>query len=440
MVVTTEAPLSEPAENRDQVEPTLSEQPAPSQERKWSAPHMEWDATKYAPPQESRPEAVNFPSQTYEFSDSRDLFQAPQSYPEPPKDMWYEVPAEKPKVTEQPKAIFPWEGRERPVATRVFASDFIPPPVTLLSQQDPAQVQQTSSVQADQAREATPSPPPAASWEDFSQRPNAWDTVPGIDTYVRGVISQQTKKGRPQSISLAGATEAISSPTLTHGERRQSLLVTDFPTAVERPSLPVTPAPIRRPSFWGEDKDAAGTALPAAEGVPNQAEWVCPKCGFSSDSASPFLDHRPRPSSSSSHASTLAAVGLGQDLSVSPASVPSPATPEQHVIASSTDDRDVPPALASPQNSAAPSVTSSSTVAPVTSPSLVSQKIEISPKAEPEPEPQLVPSAPPKPLSLHPPPAYHFNTLPLHLRPIPPKRKNIQDDAAMMTSPSLPSV
>jgi hypothetical protein len=34
----------------------------------------------------------------------------------------------------------------------------------------------------------------------------------------------------------------------------------------------VTPAPIRRPSFWGDDRDEA--SLPAAEGVPKQEDWV----------------------------------------------------------------------------------------------------------------------------------------------------------------------
>lgn len=48
--------------------------------------------------------------------------------------------------------------------------------------------------------------------------------------------------------------------------------ITDFPTEIERPSLPVTPAPQRRPSFWGEERDAAGE-LPGAEGVPEQSQW-----------------------------------------------------------------------------------------------------------------------------------------------------------------------
>lgn len=49
--------------------------------------------------------------------------------------------------------------------------------------------------------------------------------------------------------------------------------ITDFPTELERPSLPVTPAPVRRTSFWGEEQEESAE-LPAAEGVPKQEEWV----------------------------------------------------------------------------------------------------------------------------------------------------------------------
>lgn len=71
--------------------------------------------------------------------------------------------------------------------------------------------------------------------------------------------------------------------------RRPSMKLTDFPTEVERPSLPVTPAPIRRPSFWGEERDELGN-LPTAEGVPKQEDWVR---RFSSYPAPVFLDLPP---------------------------------------------------------------------------------------------------------------------------------------------------
>lgn len=50
--------------------------------------------------------------------------------------------------------------------------------------------------------------------------------------------------------------------------------VTDFPTEVERPSLPVTPAPIRRSFAQASGDEAADEQLPIAEGVPKQEDWV----------------------------------------------------------------------------------------------------------------------------------------------------------------------
>lgn len=85
----------------------------------------------------------------------------------------------------------------------------------------------------------------------------------------------QKRRGKvevlPNESSLAGGVPHEGLDDLPVG-RRPSIILTDFPTEVERPSLPVTPAPIRRPSFWGEERDAAGE-LPRAEGVPEQSDW-----------------------------------------------------------------------------------------------------------------------------------------------------------------------
>jgi hypothetical protein len=49
--------------------------------------------------------------------------------------------------------------------------------------------------------------------------------------------------------------------------------VTDFPSEIERPSLPVTPAPIHRPPALGSPDEYTSDQLPAAKGVPNQEDW-----------------------------------------------------------------------------------------------------------------------------------------------------------------------
>jgi hypothetical protein len=106
----------------------------------------------------------------------------------------------------------------------------------------------------------TPNFIPAESWETFS-RGNAWDEVPEINKYV-DAIQQRSKNANGRGGKAGGA------------KRPESLKITDFPTEVDRPSLPVTPAPMRR-SFWeSSEGQQESSEFPAAEGVPNQGDWV----------------------------------------------------------------------------------------------------------------------------------------------------------------------
>ncbi|KAH7382180.1 nucleotide-diphospho-sugar transferase [Pyrenochaeta sp. MPI-SDFR-AT-0127] len=300
LVTTTETPFTEPGEVAENIDQGLVEPTPTVQQRKFSAPEMEWDATRFEPPVQSKPEAANFPSQTYTFSDSHTLFKAPQAYPDPPKDMWYKVPESRPKPAEKPKPIFPWEQEpERPKATRVFAEDLPPEPTPAPAVSSP--VHAFSTVHYQDELETAPagadvgvtspdsiSSPKSADeqWQAFQQsNVNAWDSVPGIETYVRAIMESHGRRGKTQILHQVTGTEDLSSPLLERRNRRESLILTDFPSAVERPSLPVTPAPVRRPTFWGGERDEAGE-LPAAEGVPDQTEWVCPQCGFFSVNAS----------------------------------------------------------------------------------------------------------------------------------------------------------
>lgn len=226
--------------------------------------------TKYhsqPPPANSRPEASNFPNNIYSMSDDPSLFQPPAAYPEPPKGMYYEVPAT-PPVGNRPKPIFPWESSQ-PKPTRVFADD--------LSQASSSEV--APSVTTDDDTQTETASPPTPTVQVSSPKPfasysrtNAWDEMPEIERYMSNL--PQNRRGKLQILLNASATqEGILSPGAEEKPaRRPSMKLTDFPTEIERPSLPVTPAPVRRPSFWGEERDAAGD-LPGAEGVPEQSEW-----------------------------------------------------------------------------------------------------------------------------------------------------------------------
>ncbi|KAK7563633.1 nucleotide-diphospho-sugar transferase [Phyllosticta citricarpa] len=272
---TTEIPFTDAG---DLAETVTYPEPPPPPPPPFSAPHVEWDATRSAPPATSKPEAANLPSETYTFSENKELFQPPASYPEPPRDMYYELPKSTPKTQDVPKPIFPWEQeRERPKPSRVFVEDSLPPQASPAAQADESEGSRSlANVQSPEHSSSSSGSPPLVEdpWQAFGQNLNAWDSVPGIDKYVRSVMGTG-RRSKPSSISLAGLGQPpeIMSPTGSKPSgRRESLILTDFPSAVERPSLPVTPAAVRRPTFWGGERDEAGD-LPPAEGVPNQADW-----------------------------------------------------------------------------------------------------------------------------------------------------------------------
>lgn len=217
-------------------------------------------------------------------------FVPPERYPSPPRNMWYEVPKERPAPrTQPPAAIFPWEGQQ-PKPSRTFAHEPAEQPSAHVSEEPSTSgpveesVTQESSTTEIKSEPSTPATPtlkvtPADPWTSFT-RVNAWDEVPEIERYVEGLPWHRRKKSQ----GPIGRSGGIKSPSgLEKGGwkgRQYSFKVTDFPSEVERPSLPVTPAPIRRPAFWGggdpEQGDEGGPRrLPEAEGVPAQTDWVC---------------------------------------------------------------------------------------------------------------------------------------------------------------------
>lgn len=268
-------------------------------------------ASRQPPPSDSKPEAMNFPQTHYEMSSDIAPFVPPQRYPSPPRNMWYEVPKEKPAPpTEKPKPIFPWEAQQaRP--TRFFADDvYHSEPehsgtegstiaTSGESKSSPvgyrtamAESFFTESSMEQKSEPTTPVTPtiritPSDPWAAFT-RVNAWDDDPAIEKYVdamplyRKHRSQGSLPGQKSPGSVSGSDARTQQDTSAGAEwRRRGSKLTDFPTAVERPSLPVTPAPIRRPKFWGGggpgigDEDEDDDQLPAAEGVPRQTDWVC---------------------------------------------------------------------------------------------------------------------------------------------------------------------
>jgi glycogenin glucosyltransferase len=241
---------------------------------------------------------MNFPATTYEMSKSFTPFVAPQRYPSPPKNMWYQVPKEAPAApSEPPKPIFPWEAH-RPKPSRVFPDEQprVPQQPGTDSLDSPAGERQSSpqvqpfaesSVTGPDTGEqksvpVTPITPtiqitPVDIWSSYTMT-NAWDEIPEIVGYVDSMQKHRRSKSlkSPGVMRMPGPGEGADEVPW----RRRGSKLTDFPSEVERPSLPVTPAPIRRPKFWGGggpgiDDSSTNPLLPVAAGVPGQSDWVC---------------------------------------------------------------------------------------------------------------------------------------------------------------------
>lgn len=220
------------------------------------------DSASASPPLQSRGEAKDLPLRNYDFTDSLSLFQAPKSYPMP-SNVHYDIPESRPG----PTGVFPWEDRASARPTRVFADD-------------PSFTTRGFTPTTDEERPEPKTPRITISLDDESKlankNRNAWDDLPEIDQYIRRHSQLQKLRGSVQVLSNQTNHQAQSpiereSSTMAH--RRESFRVTDFPSAEDRPSLPVTPAPIRRPRFWDGERDDSGE-LPSASGVPDQVEWV----------------------------------------------------------------------------------------------------------------------------------------------------------------------
>ncbi|GIJ84360.1 glycogenin glucosyltransferase [Aspergillus pseudoviridinutans] len=248
----------------DQEQPTVPSAPLVEVET-FEAPKAEWDAAREPPPLNSKPEGFALSERTYTMSEDQRLFQPPASYPEAPKNMWYQVPETKPEP-EKVKPIFPWESRA-PKPTRVFLED---QPNTVSTESASASTREEYKSSIASMASWTAEEPSTATWETYS-RSNAWDEVPEIHKYIQSI--QHGRKAKVQVISggPSPGTEPSSWQTTDHGP--MGMRVTDFPTELERPSLPVTPAPIRRSFGQASGDESTDEQLPIAEGVPKQDDW-----------------------------------------------------------------------------------------------------------------------------------------------------------------------
>ncbi|KAM5473672.1 glycogenin glucosyltransferase [Microsporum audouinii] len=226
-------------------------------ERTSSPPLAVWDASRAPPPVDSKPEAATFPVQIYTMSKDTELFQPPTSYPEAPKNMYYQVPTTAPTATRQTSA-FPWE-RSAPTPTRVFIGE----------DAEPSKAAEASSPSSRPA--SLQSNGSSGGFESYS-RNNAWDDMPEIEKYMRSL-----QKPRRVGVSVISGPTHTRNPSagLKSPARKSNLRQTHYPPEREPPSPAVTPALVMRGPSTSSTADgiSENEELPAAEGVPSQAEW-----------------------------------------------------------------------------------------------------------------------------------------------------------------------
>ncbi|KAL7930581.1 glycosyltransferase family 8 protein [Trichoderma chlorosporum] len=183
-------------------------------------------------------------------------------------DTKFDTPSGQAWPSQAPRQIFPWEANQ-PKATRSFYGDEPEIQPQGGSRSGPTAAKSTGRSSVTKSPPKSPvsrtsenrSEAGTGSWTTYS-RGNAWDEVPGISKYADAV----EKRHRSSSRGKEGE-ENDEDEEEDQEESQRPFKVTDFPSEKERPSLPVTPAPVPR------GRDATGKALPAAEGVPSQAEW-----------------------------------------------------------------------------------------------------------------------------------------------------------------------
>jgi glycogenin glucosyltransferase len=237
-------------------------------------------------------------------------FIPPERYPSPPKNTGYQAPNNPP--ADRPKTIFPWETyQSKP--TRVFSQPGQSPPRP--AKQAPSTPPPSSRPQTPRSRSVSsvstavePQTPPSAKhkpwgplgatytrtppatfptrvsrpkssdgWSSFP-RTNAWDDVPEINRYIERRVPWYLRGGASIQTGGGGDDEDETPVPITH---RRGSRITEFPS--DRPSLPVTPAPVGRPRWqrsgweddWEEGEQHAHERLAGAEGVPAQTDWVC---------------------------------------------------------------------------------------------------------------------------------------------------------------------
>ncbi|KAJ6258404.1 hypothetical protein Dda_6444 [Drechslerella dactyloides] len=208
-------------------------------------PLQPWDAGRFSPPPDSKPEASNWPVQAYE-----------NTWGTAAQDTALFVPPAQYAQQSRPAPIFPWEQRAVPKPTRVFADEPKPKP-----EPAPTPLEETELETVDdefETEEAEMDVDAATGMLGFDSysRSNAWDSIPAIEEYVATFT-----KGR------SGAPSGKKGDVTPNPAFRTAL-------AILPPEISVTPTPFKamRRGYRSSAMDDE-SKFPSAKGIPDQQHW-----------------------------------------------------------------------------------------------------------------------------------------------------------------------
>ncbi|KAF3158660.1 glycogenin glucosyltransferase [Orbilia oligospora] len=264
--------------------PSTTEEPQASEPKEkkspsFEAPMQQWDAGRFSPPPNSRPEASNWPTQIYEnewdqAKQDTGLF-VPPRVASPPTDLLnFEVPP-KPQPSPRPSPIFPWEHGNTTPATRVFAGEGSPSPTLPLalpgSVDDEFETEEAAGGYSARGM---------AGWDSYS-RTNAWDSIPSIERYVAS-FQQSTQPRRTvrkgdvtPNPQIRGADERILRTDGEHFDDETTIMTTTITstTGLLPPEISVTPTPFKSLRGYRSHAMDDETKFPSAQGIPDQQHW-----------------------------------------------------------------------------------------------------------------------------------------------------------------------
>ncbi|KAF3937066.1 hypothetical protein ABW19_dt0202356 [Dactylella cylindrospora] len=248
--------------------PPAPQEPPQPESQPFEPPMQIWDAGRFSPPPDSKPEARDWPTQVYENQwdqqqQDTNLF-VPPRVASPPKNLHYELP---PRIIAPPKPapIFPWEQRTVAPATRVFAGDKPEPEKEDVSQEEISEGEEVEDEFETEEASSGFVVSGIDAWHSYS-RVNAWDAIPAIEQYVASFQRSQ----RP-----ARKGDLTPNPNWRAADQNFRDEEGEVPTSVSvlPPEISVTPTPFRSMRGYRTSIMDDESKFPSARGIPDQQSW-----------------------------------------------------------------------------------------------------------------------------------------------------------------------